>query len=132
MTADDPGGAMCPRTRGLAGRTLLGVVGPDGRVGYLTPEVRIDAEFVRIARRGGASPEKRFRFAGPCRTSACSHWTEHGCGVITAALRHEGLLDRRDDTDELPPCAIRSRCRWHAQEGAAACSVCPHIVHDAR
>lgn len=31
-------------------------------------------------------------------------------------------------TDGLPPCIIRKTCRWHRQEGRAACVRCPQIM----
>jgi hypothetical protein len=31
---------------------------------------------------------------------------------------------------ELPACGIRERCRWFAQEGSAACAVCPLVRTD--
>src|SRR5437763_115569 len=32
--------------------------------------------------------------------------------------------------EALPRCGIRPRCRWFAQNGRAACEVCPLVVTD--
>jgi hypothetical protein len=44
------------------------------------------------------------------------------------------VLDTAEVADSppavLPACAIRRTCRWYAQRGAAACTVCPLIVAD--
>jgi hypothetical protein len=33
------------------------------------------------------------------------------------------------EQEPLPHCGIRSACRWFAQVGSRACSICPHVVH---
>ncbi|KAB2854116.1 MAG: hypothetical protein F9K43_30195, partial [Bauldia sp.] len=58
-------GRTCPSAACEPGAILLGLVDAGDRVGYLSPPLRIDEEFVSRARRG-RSPEKRFRFAAPC------------------------------------------------------------------
>ena len=114
----------CPSARCEPGATLLGVVEADGTVGYITPRLTVDAEFVEQASRGRA-PEKRFRFAGACVESGCKQWTGSRCGVIDRVL--EGDLPK---AGALPHCSIRSSCRWFAQSGAEACGVCPLVITD--
>jgi hypothetical protein len=65
------GHRLCPSSPAQPGAILLGIVGPEGKVGYLTPQMRIDGEFMEIAAKG-RSPEKRFRFAGDCVEGACA------------------------------------------------------------
>ena len=63
------------------------------------------------------------RFAGPCVTDRCQHWGGGRCGVgdlIASAATGDA---------QPPPCPIRATCRWWAQNGVAACHVCPMIVH---
>jgi hypothetical protein len=119
---------MCPSARCEEGAVLLGIVGSNGVVGYVRPQMRVDRDFVEAAS-GGRTPEKRFRFAGSCVEAACGHWTGSRCGVIDRVLhlRDEGALI---ESDELPHCTIRSRCRWFAQRGTEACAVCPLVVTD--
>ncbi len=117
---------LCPSSRCAEGAILLGVVGSDAQVQFLNQPVRIDAEFVDIAHQG-RRPEKRFRFSSPCATNACRHWTGSRCGVI------DEVFDSVPETHRIetrPRCAIREQCRWHRQEGDAACGACPLVITD--
>lgn len=117
------GEKLCPSSHAEPGAILLGIVGSDGRIGYVTPQLRIDSGFVESSKEGRA-PEKRFRFAGPCIETGCAQWSDNKCGVIESALQAvEGIQG-------LPKCSIRPRCRWFSQRGSAACAVCPLIVTD--
>ena len=78
-------GLTCPSSNCEPGATLLGVVNSDGTVGYITPALEIDEQFVARAR-AGRPPERRFRFAGPCVESRCHHWTGERCGVIDEVM----------------------------------------------
>jgi hypothetical protein len=122
----------CPSARCEEGATLLGIVGDEGVVGYITPEFKIDAEFCRRALEQGR-PEKRFRFAQPCIEGRCAQWSGSRCGLIELVLHsaaRSGIAETAEtNVPALPPCVIRSSCRWFAQEGAQACLVCPSVVH---
>lgn len=119
----------CPSARCEEGAVLLGIVGADGHVGYVTPRMTVDAEFVREAR-SGRTPETRFRFAQPCIESRCAQWTGSHCGVIDQALESLEAASTTEWTQEtLPECVIRPSCRWFGQAGAKACGVCPLVVH---
>jgi hypothetical protein len=61
-------------------------------------------------------------------------WTGSRCGVIDRALA-AGVAPAAAGEDagaraSLPQRAIRSTCRWFAQSGADACSICPLIATD--
>ena len=120
---------LCPSARCEEGAVLLGVVGGDGTVGYIRPLVTIDQEFVDRAKQG-RDPEKRFRFAQPCIEGKCAHWRGQRCGVIDQGLefQEDGTIPRPEQP--LPKCSIRPSCRWFAQVGPRACSVCPLVVTD--
>ncbi len=120
-------GRTCPSTTVEHAPTLLGVVGPDGRVHYVTPALPLDDEFRHKAAKAGAA-EARFRFAGPCVERGCQQWTGTRCGVI------DSLLDQveHDLETALRPCTVRRECRWFAQRGAAACRACPWVITDSR
>lgn len=121
------GGHACPSTALDYATHLLGVVGPDGRVHYVSPALPLNDDFRAKARQVG-SPEARFRLTGPCVESGCQQWTGSRCGVIDSLLDQvEGSLDT-----ELRPCAVRRTCRWFDQSGAPACRVCPFVVTDSR
>jgi hypothetical protein len=131
MTAAENTGSAapktCPSSRCQAGATLLGVVGPNGKVIYRTEPTQLDQEFVETALQG-RSPERRFRFASRCVQSGCKQWTAGKCGIIESVLRASPAQDQ----DILPQCSIRSTCRWFYQRGAAACAVCPDVITDTR
>jgi hypothetical protein len=121
-------GLVCPSGRCAAGSKLIGIVGPDGRLGYVTPPLEVDANFIEVSKRGTA-PESRFRFSEPCLEQNCQHWADDECGLIgrmcAGADNQPGLIQ---DDAELPRCAIRSECRWFSQRGREACAVCPLVV----
>jgi hypothetical protein len=119
-------GQTCPSGRCREGSVLLGVVGQQGRVAYLSPVIPVDAEFVRVAR-GGRAPESRFRFSEPCVEAGCAQWSGTACGLIDRLLA--GAARAGPVEGPLPRCGIRSSCRWFAQRGRQACAVCPLVIH---
>jgi hypothetical protein len=134
MPRTDPpdAGLRCPSARCEPGAVLLGIVGADGRVGYITPELRIDDTFVSQAHEGRV-PEKRFRFSQACVAERCVQWTGSRCGVIDRVMQEVAHLPASDaDDPALPKCSIRPACRWFAQSGPAACRVCPLVITDLR
>jgi hypothetical protein len=120
----------CPSARCEEGAVLLGIVGSDGQVGYVSPLITIDTDFVRKAREGRI-PESRFRFSQPCVEGRCTQWTGSRCGVIDQALDSENSVEtaREPGQSGPPECVIRPTCRWFAQVGPKACAVCPLVVH---
>ena len=123
----------CPSALCQEDALLLGVVTPAGTVAYIQPPTRVGAEFVGRAQTLG-HPERRFRFSSACLEGACPQWTGSACAVIDLVIG-----SRPDEPPAgkatasgaaLPACAIRRSCRWFAQRGAAACTVCPEIVAD--
>jgi hypothetical protein len=127
MLSEPGAGKLCPSARCDADAILLGVVTPDGRVGYLRPELRVDEEFVSRAR-AARDPEKRFRFAQPCVEGRCAHWTGSRCGVIQNVLDSAEGQAATGESRPLPRCSIRPRCRWFAEQGRQACMACPLVI----
>jgi hypothetical protein len=124
----EPGaeGLSCPSARCEPGSSLIAVLGPEGRLAHVTPELPVDEEFVARASRHGP-PEARMRFTSPCVEARCVQWTGSGCGVIEDVIAAD--LSTGEER-RLPRCAIRATCRWYHQEGADACRVCPLILTD--
>jgi hypothetical protein len=118
---DSPDKLLCPSYKCVTGAMLLGIVQADGTIAFLGRPVRIDQRFVRVAQQGRA-PEKRFRFAGTCAEGACMHWAGNRCELA------EKLSGSSETRPEFPECGIRLSCRWHAEQGHAACHVCVDIV----
>ena len=115
---------LCPSGRCKKDSILLGIVQPEGEVSILKEKIFIDENFVKIAKTG-RTPEKRFRFAETCVTSACKQWRNGKCGVIDKAIQID--IDKYKKS-QIPECAIRAECRWYHQEGINACFVCPLII----
>jgi hypothetical protein len=122
------GERLCPSAPLEAATHLLGVVGPEGRIRYVSPPLPVTESFAAAAREGRA-PEKRFRFGGPCLEGDCVQWTGERCAV---ADRLVDAAERVMDAAHAPvrPCAVRRTCRWFHQRGANACRVCPYVVTD--
>jgi hypothetical protein len=117
----------CPSRACEEGVALLGVMTPSGRLAYVHPSPIVDSTFVAKARSQG-SPERRFRFSGPCVEGQCPQWTGVGCHIADVVVEEDGA--REFTSSRLPACTIRPSCRWFFQSGAAACAACPTIVAD--
>ncbi|MER5703671.1 hypothetical protein ABT023_17255 [Micromonospora sp. NPDC002296] len=126
----DPPERMCPSTPAANATVFLGMITPAGRVAYVTPQLPAEVALATVA--GSPEPaESRYRLAGPCVTSSCGFWTGDHCGL--GARVAESYREVTGSTEaELPRCAIRRSCRWYAEQGAAACAACSHVVTDAR
>jgi hypothetical protein len=126
-----PSQVLCPSARCQEGAYVVGIVGANGTVGYVSPLLQVDGDFVAAAQLG-RTPEGRFRFAQPCVESGCANWDGARCEVIDRAMvakaRAEGELDEL--SSGLPRCSIRRWCRWFEQVGAAACQTCPLVITD--
>jgi len=109
------------------GALLLGAVGADGRVGYLTTRVRVDADFVREANSAGRATAS-FRFAQPCEEGACQQWQGGRCSIGDAVAGESEPEPAADES--LPHCSIRSQCRWFKQSGPRACRSCALVITD--
>lgn len=118
---------LCPSARPeTPGSVVFGVVGGGrdaGRVAYLRDPKPATGEVVALAAPLPATAV--FRVAAACEESACVHFDGADCRL---AGRIVDLLP--PVVEVLPPCAIRSRCRWWGQEGRAACTRCPAIATD--
>src|SRR5687767_6876335 len=99
----------CPSAPCEPDSIMLGVRAGNGRLAYINPPVRVtDAVFVEL--RGSAiAPERRFRFASTCTEADCGHWTGRACGLSDLLVDSDPAMV---EGDSLPPCSIRSSCRW--------------------
>lgn len=117
---------MCPSARCQVGSKLLGIVGPEGVVGFVSPLLPVTDAFVEQVQ-SGRRPESRFRFTAPCVQKKCAYWTGERCGVVDAMV--VGFAEQAEMT-QIRPCALRSSCRWFNQQGRSACKVCPLVITD--
>ncbi|GIM91909.1 hypothetical protein [Paractinoplanes toevensis] len=112
----------CPSWTCQEGAVVIGLIGPDGRLGYLRPTIPVDAALKRELDERG-DPLRRVRFADRCITTGCDQWTGSRCGLA------DHLVKASVPEAHLPHCAIRATCRWYAQNGRDACRVCPFVVY---
>jgi hypothetical protein len=97
---------------------------PDApRVGYLTETLPVSEKLLALS--GPAKATEVFRIAAPCAMSGCKHFKENACTLVQRIV--EGLAPV---VNALPPCQIRSTCRWFSQEGRNACLRCPQVITD--
>ncbi len=118
----------CPSARCEPGAELVGVVNELGQVDFLPQPLEVGETFVGIAR-AGRTPEKRFRFTSDCAEGGCAQWRDGHCTIVDLALERFTHLER---TRPPAKCALRGRCRWFAQAGVDACTVCRLVVTDER
>jgi len=74
-----------------------------------------------------SSTSTSLRAAMPCATKGCINWDGSRCSVPD---QMNYLLKEKIKPNPILSCAIRTSCRWYAQEGIAACSICPLVVTD--
>jgi hypothetical protein len=106
---------------------VLGVVsgaGEDARVAYLNAHVPATEDVLGLT--APLPPAQVLRLAAKCEEKRCTHFDGSDCKL---AARIVASLE--PVAGKLPPCAIRPTCRWHIQEGSAACFRCPQIVTSA-
>lgn len=103
------------------------VVGTDElpQLGYLTELLPITEAL--LVQTHPANPTEVFRFAAPCAEHACTHFDGTNC-----LLAQRAVETLSETVSALPPCRLRSTCRWWQQEGRAACLRCPQIVTESR
>lgn len=118
-------GCACPSAQpDMQGARVFGVRrrGPDGpQTGYLDHAVDVTPDV--LAMTGPVKPTEVLRIAAACEESRCAHFDGTDCQLATRIVQ---LLP--PVVAVLPRCAIRSDCRWFAQEGRAACLRCPQVV----
>lgn len=68
------------------------------------------------------NPMDRMRLSAPCLTRKCVHWTGRSCRLGHAVAEVGGSMP----TDQ-PACAVRSECRWFAENGGEACKSCAFL-----
>lgn len=116
---------FCPSAQpGMDHALVLGVVqqeGPRPVVQYLN--ARLPATPEVLAMTAPLKPTEVFRLAATCAEHKCPHFDGADCQLATRVATMLAPV-----VDSLPPCVIRKECRWHAQEGAAACLRCPQVT----
>jgi hypothetical protein len=116
---------LCPSARPeMPGARIFGIVGGTAncpRVGYLDEPRPATDELLSIAQPAVAL--EVFRITAPCEESKCQHFDGNDCKLARRIIQILPPV-----VTGLPPCSIRSGCRWWKQEGKDACLRCPQIV----
>jgi hypothetical protein len=119
---------LCPSAQpGMQDLQVLGVVsgsGEDARLAYVNAHVPATDELLALT--APLPPAQVLRLAAECEEKRCTHFDGADCKLAARIVASLAPV-----ADKLPPCAIRPTCRWHIQEGAAACFRCPQIVTSA-
>jgi hypothetical protein len=88
---------------------------------YLDRTLPVTQEILDLA--DPVDPREVFRFGAPCATTGCVHFTGSRCSLV------QRIVDQVEPAvADLPPCRLRARSRWFAEEGGAACLRCPVIL----
>lgn len=115
---------QCPSAQpDMAGAVAFGLIDHSAdspSTAFLEATVPVTPELLEMA--APLPPAQVFRFSAPCQKQRCSHWE----GACTLADRIVKLLPTASLA--LPPCRIRTSCRWFAEQGRAACQRCPQVI----
>jgi hypothetical protein len=103
---------------------VFGVVSgtPDApEIAYLEEPVPLTPELRALT--GELHPGEVFRVTSRCMEGRCREFANGRCSLgdrVVAKLPVASV--------GLPPCSIRSSCRWFAEQGAKACLRCPQVI----
>jgi hypothetical protein len=118
---------LCPSARPeMEDSVVFGVIvgtSEEPRLAHLVKPQPVTHELLALA--DPVAPTEIFRFAASCAGNGCQHFDGAKCRLATRIVENLPTV-----SEELPPCSIRSSCRWWQQEGKAACMRCPQIVTD--
>lgn len=116
---------LCPSAQpGMDRCRVLGVVRQEGStpiLEYLNQLLPATPEILAMA--APLKPTEVFRLAATCAEHKCPHFDGADCQLATRVVQILPAI-----VDALPPCIIRTECRWYSQEGGAACKRCPAIT----
>lgn len=92
------------------------------RVAYLKKEALIPIHALPTLPEG-LSPSEVFRMGARCEEHRCGQYADGRCSLGERVVRSLPAV-----VDRLPSCTLRDSCRWHAEQGGAACLRCPQVV----
>lgn len=116
---------LCPSAQPeMENATVLGVfegTEKDRRLSYANESIRVTRELLDSV--DGVPATLVYRFAAKCLGNNC---VQYGSGHCRLGKQLSNAL--RTTTDKIPPCTIRSNCRWYNENGTAACLRCSQVV----
>ena len=118
---------MCPSAEpDMHGSIIFGIVAGTAEQPEVVhlPEVKqIPPELLTLD--SPIRPTEIFRVAATCIQNACKHFDGSQCRLVNRIV--DGLPP---SAESLPPCPIRTNCRWWNQQGKSACLRCSQVVRD--
>lgn len=116
---------LCPSAQpNMANSFAFGVIGgtvEQPAVKYFAKPEPVTDELLALAE--PVKPTEVFRFAASCEAKSCQHFDGNHCQLAARVVEKFPAV-----AETLPPCTVRSHCRWWQQEGKAACLRCPQVV----
>ena len=119
-SACDRASMLCPSARCTENAQLIGRAISPVEVAILQVPITVTRAFVEEAKQR-RPPEKRFRFAAPCKGENCANWQDNRCQVPSQVST---LVEQV----AAPACGIREQCRWFHENDWTACRVCPKVT----
>jgi len=118
---------LCPSAQAdWKGARVFGVVGgtvKEPRVSYFAEPQLVTKEILDLT--SPVSPTEVLRIAAPCAKSSCQHFDGMNCQLVSRTVAYLQPV-----SEKLPPCQIRTSCRWWHEQGKDACFRCPQVVTD--
>ncbi len=93
------------------------------QVTYLEDSLPITEDLIKQIE--PVTPTEVFRIAAKCAHNNCQHFDGTNCLLARRVVANLPTV-----SEDLPPCSIRSSCRWWKQEGKSACMRCPQVITD--
>jgi len=118
---------LCPSARPeMSGSKVFGLISGTvdaPRLAYLKQPLPVTEEVKALS--GSVTPTEVFRIAATCVQKNCQHFDGENCRLAMQVIETLPAV-----VEQLPPCSIRSECRWWQQEGKAGCMRCPQVITD--
>jgi hypothetical protein len=115
----------CPSAQpDMVGASVFGIVSGTREapnLQYLKRDALVDEATMRSL--GSLDPTRVFRFSAKCEERRCAQFADGRCSLAKRIVAQLAPV-----MDVAPACRIRDTCRWHAEEGVAACRRCPQIA----
>jgi hypothetical protein len=112
----------CPSSSAEGNTKILGIK-LHGKVSLLPQPIPVSKEFLLKANEDN-NIHADFRFTGKCIEKSCKQWAGNKCGLLNNLLH-----TMEKNATAIPDCPIRNTCRWHQQEGFAACKICTLVTY---
>jgi hypothetical protein len=115
----------CPSAQpGMENARPIGVIAgsaTETRIAFFKKET-LD-QFDWRSRFADAEATRLLRFGATCDESRCAHFSSGRCSLGKRVNDQLAAV-----VDDLPPCLLRSTCRWFSEQGRSVCLRCPQVI----